>query len=313
MRTMLSTSEVGQLVAEDYALKPSKVSLIESGHNDTYSVETNGARYAFRVYGQDKSWIRGPGDLLFELDLLTHLRVQGAPVSFPIGRRSGDSLGGSSSPTGDRYYALFSWCPGRTIDTKDLTPSQAARVGRALASIHVGADSFVTPYSRYTLDERTLVERSLERMRPALDRASPEEAGFIESCAVQVGEQLRRFDPGVAGWGVIHGDPQVLNLHFTTDGAVNFFDFDHCGFGWRAYDIAYYLRHTNAAGDRRGGQIRSAVIDGYNSVRPLSRVELQMLPTLGRAAWIREGTASGQGLPPSKLIRLLKDPYGPWE
>lgn len=310
---MLSTSEVGQLVAEDYALRPSRIGLIQSGHNDTYAVETDDAGFAFRVYGQEKSWIREVDDLRFELDLLTHLRAQRAPVSHPIERRSGDTLGSLPSSTGDRYYALFSWCAGHKIDTKDLTMPEAAGLGAALASIHLGSDSLVTPHSRYVLDERTLVERSLQQMHPALDRASPDDASSIEDFAVSVGERLRVFEPGPAGWGVIHGDPQVLNCHFADDGAVKFFDFDHCGFGWRAYDIAYYLRHTNAAGGLRGEEIRSAVIEGYSSVRPLSPAERQMLPTLGQAAWIREGTESGQGLPPTKLIRLLQDPYGPWE
>lgn len=309
---MLSTSEVRQLVADDYALEPTRISLIESGHNDTYAVETDGTRFAFRVYGPGKSWIREPNDLRFELDLLAHLRAHHAPVSFPIERRSGDTLGTRSS-TGDRYYALFSWCSGRPIDTKDLTLKEAGRLGAALARIHLAADSFVTRHSRYVLDERLLLERSLQRMRPTLDQASPEDAAFIETCAVQVGGRLRGFDPGPTGWGLIHGDPQVLNCHFAGDGTVNFFDFDHCGFGWRAYDVAYCLRHTNAAGDRRGGEIRSAVIDGYESVRPMGRAEHQMLSTLGQAAWIREGTAAGQGLAPKKLVRLLQDPYGPWE
>lgn len=313
VRIMLSTSEVGRLVADDYALRPTRISLIESGHNDTYAIETDGIRFAFRVYGHDKSWIRGASDLRFEHDLLTHLRAEGTPVSFPIERRSGDTLGAWSSSAGNRSYALFSWCPGRTIDTKDLTLAQAARLGAALASIHVGADSFTSPHSRYLLDEQTLLARSLQRMRPTLDRACPDDARFIETCAAQVADRLRTFEPGPAGWGVIHGDPQVLNCHFTDDGEVGFFDFDHCGFGWRAYDIAYCLRHTTAAGERRGEEIRSALIDGYDSVRPMSQAEYQMLPTLGQAAWIHEGTAAGHGIPPSKLIRLLQDPYGPWE
>lgn len=310
---MLSTSEVARLIVDDYAISPTQISLLESGHNDTYAVDTTQSKFAFRVYGQNKSWIREVSDLRFELDLLTHLHAQHVPVSYPIKRQSGDTLGECASSTGNRRYALFSWCPGHTIDTKDLTLQEAARLGAALASIHVSADSFVTQHSRYVLDEQTLLERSLHQMRPVLERAHPDDASFIESCAAEIADRLRGFDPGPAGWGVIHGDPQVLNVHFADDGTVNLFDFDHCGFGWRAYDVAYCLRHTNAAADGRGEEIRLAVIDGYESVRRMSPAEYQMLPTLGQAAWIREGTAAGQGLPPSKLIRLLQDPYGPWE
>jgi len=205
---------------------------------------------------------------------------------------------------------LFSWCPGRPIATKDLTLQQAAQLGVALARIHVASDSFVTTDSRYVLDERLLLERSLQQMRPALDLASPEDVDFIENCATEVANRLHVFDAGPGGWGIIHADPQTMNCHFTPEGAVNFFDFDHCGYGWRVYDIAYSLRHTNAVST--GEQIRAAVIEGYESVRSMSQAEHEMLVTIGQAAWIREGTAAGHGLPPKKLIRLLQDPYGPW-
>lgn len=310
---MLSTAEVGRLVERDYALEPAGIELIANGHNDTYAVATDGARFAFRVYGEGKSWIRGSSDLRFELDLLTHLRRRHAPVSYPIERRSGDTLGSWPSPTAPRHYALFSWCPGRPVDTKDLTLRQAARLGAGLASLHVGADAFVTDHSRYRLDLSTLLDRSLQRLRPMLQRADPDDARFIEDCARRIRERLNAFDPGPGGWGLIHGDPQVLNSHFTDDGAVTFFDFDHCGFGWRGYDLAYCLRHTSAAGDPRADEIRSAVLDGYGSVRPLTDAEYELLPTLGQAAWIREGTEVGHGLPASKLAALLRDPYGPWE
>jgi len=103
---MLSTPWLVSLVAEDYALTPSGIDLLQSGHNETYAVEVGGNRSAFRVYGEEKSWIRGVGDLLFELDLLTDLRTVGAPVSHPIGRPSGDPLGGwpSSGGTGTAPY-----------------------------------------------------------------------------------------------------------------------------------------------------------------------------------------------------------------
>lgn len=193
---MLSTSEVSRLVADEYALKPTGTELIGSGHNDSYAVETDRARYAVRVYGEGKPWIKGPEDLRFELDLLTHLRARGAPVSYPIQRRSGDSLGTRSSPTGDRHYALFSWCPRRPIGTTDLTLEQAARLGVAIARIHVASDSFVTRYSRYVLDAVLLVEQSLERMSPALDLASPDDLDFSETRAAQIGAQLRAFVAG---------------------------------------------------------------------------------------------------------------------
>ncbi|SDS57514.1 phosphotransferase [Microlunatus soli] len=310
---MLSTADVGRVIEDDYGRTPTRISLIMSGHNDSYRVETDEATYAFRVYGEGKSWIRGVADLRFELDLLSHLGDRGAPVSTPVARRNGDVLGTRTAPTGDRHYALFTWCPGLPIDADELTLPQAARLGAALASIHVAADDFDSEYARYHLDEQTLIQRSLRLMSPSLRQADAGDARFITETAARISERLRDFQPGAHGWGIIHGDPQTLNCHFTEHGEIAFFDFDHCGFGWRGYDLAYCLRHTGSPGDPHGEDIRAAAVDGYESVRPMSPAEHGMLETLGRAAWIREGTAGGNGLAPAKLARLLRDPYGPWE
>lgn len=45
------------------------------------------------------------------------------------------------------------------------------------------------------------------------------------------------------------------------------------------------------------------MIDGYESIRPLNRAEHDMLPTIGRLAWIREGLRS------KALVKRLDDPY----
>ncbi len=283
---VLGAPEASQLIANNYALRPTSVRLIAHGVNDTYTVVADGRRYAFRIYGQDKPWIRNTDDLRFELDLLTHLSKLRAPVSPPPPppppeQRDGDTLGTWQSPTGTRHYALFSWCPGRPINIEALTHEEGVRLGAALAAIHVGADTFATPHSRYSLDAETLLNHSLERMRPALAQADSEVADLIESTAIQVGDQLRDFSRGPARWGIIHADPQVLNCHYTDHGTVGIFDFDLCGFGWRTYDIAYCLRHTGPIGDPRAESIRSAVLAGYEKVRPLSDAEHQMLPILG--------------------------------
>ena len=310
MRTMNAES-VRTLANEQYAVgTPTRVELLTTGHNDTYVVETAVDRYAFRVYGASKSWIRGDDDLQFELGLLTHLHAHRAAISYPLNTRGGTTLGHVSTSAGERRYALFSWASGQPLDSERWAPEAAHRLGHALATVHVFADRFATTGSRYRVDEQTLLDRSMERMRPRLEQADPAVVAFIEQQVTEIRGLLRSFDPGPHGWGIIHADPQSLNIHVTAD-TVTLFDFDHCGFGWRAYDIAYALRHTGASGDPEAERRRAALVDGYRSVRPLTASELEMLPTLGRAAWVREGTGAGHGLPPSKLATYLRDPYLP--
>lgn len=307
----MEVSALMQLVKEHYAIgTPTRIELLAAGHNDTYLVEAASGPYALRVYGPTKTWISGPGDYQFELDLLTHLHQQQAPVSWPVQRRGGDLLGQLPTPAGDRSYALFSWAAGQPVE--EWTADIFQRLGAALAAVHRASDTFESQHDRYRIDHELLLDRSLRRMRPQLQRADPADAEFIRDQAQLIKAQLQAFDPGPGGWGVIHGDPQTLNCHIT-DQDLTLFDFDHCGFGWRAYDIAYALRHTGPQGDPDAEHLRTSLTEGYHAIRPLNPAERQMLPTLGRAAWIREGTAAGHGLPTRKLKIFLNDPYAFWQ
>lgn len=70
------------------------------------------------------------------------------------------------------------------------------------------------------------------------------------------------------------------NNFFTPDGAITVFDFDHSGFGWRAYDLAAFL--WGAPPERR-----DAVLAGYEALRPLTAAEKALLPDFlrVRAIW----------------------------
>jgi homoserine kinase type II len=289
-----SVEELVGLVATEYDVGlPTACRLMMSAVNDTYAVEVGSSCYALRLHGKNRPWIAGESDLRFELELLDHLHAEGAPVSVPVRRRNGDSLGHLAMPAGDRYFTLFSWAPGKPgVDTEQ----NARRVGETLAAIHVASDTFQTGCSRYALDERALLDLPLEKLESSAGEADARHLGFIRGEVSRLRQRLRTFDPGPGGWGVIHADPQVLNIHITEDGQITWFDFDICGYGWRAYDIAYYYTRIPA-------HLRDPVLDGYQAIRPLTDAERDMLPALGRAAWVWEC------IEPAELVEKLKDPY----
>lgn len=290
----VSSSDVASLVAAEYDLGiPDACRLMHSGLNDTYAVEIAGQCYALRLHGIDKWWIEGRGDLCFELELLNHLRAEGVPVSYPLPRRCGAFLGRFEISGQGRYFSLFSWAPG-TPGSK--TEEHANILGQTLASIHLGADRFHSRHRRYALDERTLLDRFVQAMEPTLATDDPADAGFIREQSAEIRRRIRAFDPGPGGWGIIHGDVQELNFHFTPDARITVFDFDLCGYGWRIYDIASY--HT-----RIHERLRVPFLDGYDSVRHLTDADREMIPTIGRLAWIREGLRS------KDLVEKLHDPY----
>ena len=72
-------------------------------------------------------------------------------------------------------------------------------------------------------------------------------------------------------FGVIHADMHLGNIHFRGQ-EPTIFDFDHCAYGWRDYDLAicYGLPETQ----------RLSMVEGYESRRPLSPEERDSLQDL---------------------------------
>lgn len=290
----VSTAEIAHLFTTEYDRgTPDECRLLHTGLNDTYAVRVDGAQYALRVHGSHKWWIGGEDDLRFELGLLDHLDAEGLPVSVPLARRHGDPLGRLRTSSGDRFFTLFTWAPGRPGDG---TPERVRLLGETLAAIHVAADTYQPAHSRYTLDERSLLDRFVRQLEPSLQRDDPADVAFVEENIADIRRRIRTFDPGPGGWGVVHGDVQSLNIHFTGDDQITFLDFDLCGYGWRAYDVAYYYT-------RIPERLREPALRGYESVRPLNDSERDMLPTIGRLAWIREGCRS------KALVKRLRAPF----
>lgn len=238
-------------------------SLIRRGFNDTYAVDLNGTRVVARVYLAGKYYLRGEGDIHFELELLRHLAQSGVSVSTPVPRSDGALLGWILDAAGvSRPLALFTWAEGDPIAGRCDSRLVAHDYGYLIASIHAASATFTSTHSRYRLDTAYLVdqpERLLRGCLPAHDEArfAPYREMF---------EDMRAFlaaQPAQApGFGLVHGDPHGRNVHLAPDGRITAFDFDHCGYGWRAYDVL-------TAGAGVPPELQGDFLAGYRSVHPM--------------------------------------------
>jgi homoserine kinase type II len=287
------------------------------------------ATFALRVYRAVRPWAPTDGDLAFELTLLEHLSDAGISVPRPVRRLDGTQLG-RLDLDGDldgvsRPYALFRWMPGHHVDSDALTRRHVTATGRALASIHRATRDFRTCHPRQDLAEEALINRPLARLATALHAADTELRTVIEHHIDHLRHQLSALDRTAGRWGIVHGDPQVLNFLFDDgqiedgqiddgqiedgqiddgqidDGQVTVIDFDHCGYGWLMYDVAYYWSRLPAA-------LREPFLTSYHDIRPVDSADLDALPVLARAAWIRECADAGNGLPLPELTSRLNDP-----
>lgn len=276
MNKLLNANEAQSAIEAHYYIEPIVYCmLIRRGFNDTYLVATEHRKYIFRVYLNNKYFVESETAYKFETELLEHLHVNGVPVSRPIRNNQNELLAHIETEFGERTVAMFDYADGLVISRRAVTLNQAYNYGEAMANLHVAADSFVTEHERYSLDSKYLIE---EPVRLIEEGAQVADAGSELKELVQHGQEiLKKLQPlehyvdminriGTDGdkFGIIHADLHTGNVHFHGE-SLTLFDFDHCAYGWRAYDLAIAHGMPKAH--------RDAVFAGYNSRRVLGDVE----------------------------------------
>ena len=267
---LATTALMAELVATHDIAPPVKCVLLNRGLNDTYLVQTDDARYVLRVYR--KQW-RSLDDILYEVDLLTHLQHKGAPVSSPIAGRDGRFTRIVRAPEGERYAALFTFAPGAP---PSWPPAEgyARLYGQSVAEIHNGLDDFSSAHARFPLDLEYLIDRPLRSILPFLEDR-PDDAHYLQDLAARLKERVTLLG-GALERGACHGDFHGGNCHVADDQHLTFFDFDCCGPGWRVFDLATFRWSVklNGADDA----LWTAFLEGYTSRRRIHDADREAVP-----------------------------------
>ena len=252
---------------------------LHRGLNDSYLVEAARGRYVLRVYRAD--W-RTADEIGYEIAVLEHLGRKGVAVALPARGRGGAAIGWLTAPEGRRAAVLFTHAPGRELNG---STEDSRRYGRAVASAHAATDDFKTGHARFALDLDHLLTEPLAVIRPFL-RHRPTDLDRIETLVAGLIRRLEALPAHEMDRGFCHGDFHGDNAHID-DTVVTFFDFDCCGPGWRAYDIAVFRWRW---GDDETGDARwTAFLEGYRSLRPIGEADLAAVPLFvaARAIWLR--------------------------
>ncbi|GAB3426229.1 phosphotransferase enzyme family protein [Flindersiella endophytica] len=316
IRSLPHPDDLAELVERDYHIPaPVKGKLLGSGFNDSYLMtDAGGGRRVLRVYNRDKYWVGSESDLRFELDLLTHLAAAGCGVIRPYPRSNGDPLGSLHAAEGERHFALFTHAPGIPLHDRKPTTGQWRDFGAEIARIHQSMDEFQTAHSRYRLDESMLVELVLAGLRPfATTGQAAADLAELRKLGDELTAEIRRLWAIPGASGIIHADLHRGNVRLDDSGAFTVFDFDHCGFGLRAYDLACHYRRPDADAEER--EQWTLILDGYRSVRPLSADELGSFPAMGACRrlwdlgdWLAAANRTGDAWMNERVIaRLLAD------
>jgi Ser/Thr protein kinase RdoA (MazF antagonist) len=253
----------------------SRCRLHHRGLNDTYKVETDrGDKYFLRVY---RAGWRSRDEIEAELAILLHLAQEGASVSTPIGRKDGQALTPLHCVEGTRWAALFTCELGNEVDVAGYYDDRAGLYGAAVATIHSSADSFAGRPVRPALDLAALIERPLQALASAIAHR-PEDIAYVNGLGDRLRHRIeRKADLEI---GFCHGDFHGRNA-CERNGAFTFYDFDCCGWGYRAYDLAVFpwaFATRQNATDRIEAMGR-AFLKGYMRQRTLGSADVDAIST----------------------------------
>lgn len=177
-------------------------------------------------------------------------------------------IGGPGDP-GLWQCVLLHWIPGAFRDDT-LTPAALHGVGAFMAQLHTHAEQFVAAGPPRPM--RRALFCKVATWSPALHNAvtvfSPAERAVLTAVAEWVHAMVEDLGETRDVYGFIHADLHQANYLFQGD-TVGAIDFDDCGWGYYAYDMAVTLANL----EKRPAfpALEEAFLTGYQSVRPLPR------------------------------------------
>lgn len=271
--TDINEDQLGAFLAEyDVGTLLSYKGIAEGVENSNFLLRTTGGTFILTLYEKRVA----AGDLPFFLGLMDHLSQKGLSCPLPITRRDGDNLGRLAG----RPAAMISFLDGAWL--RRPKAGHCREVGRALAAMHVAASDF--PIRR----ENAL---AIGGWRPlwilSRDRADEIHPGLKDEIDMQLSGLESAWPAGLPE-GVIHADLFPDNVFFIGDRLSGLIDFYFACDDVLAYDIAICLNAWCFEADGAFNLTKGmALIDGYETVRPLARAEAEALPLLARGAALR--------------------------
>ena len=237
----MSTEYVGSFLCQHYGFRSADAVLLHRGFNDTYRVHADGVTVVFRLY---RAQWRSEDEILAEIQILRHLHDRGVNVTLPMAAQTGDFVTQVECPEGRRFGVLFELAPGNILDP--ISNAAAKNLGTSLAIIHRELDSLAQHVHRFELDRQWLVEapfRTLEKTFPHWSK----DLGELKEHALRVADRLTTLPSTTPEFGLIHGDFLNVNVH-ESESVFTIIDWDFCGYGWRAYDLATFSWGLRCAG-----------------------------------------------------------------
>ncbi|MCW0002155.1 phosphotransferase [Pararhizobium sp. YC-54] len=243
------------------------IELVVGGVNRTYRVRTGKKSFYLRLY---RASGRPLSQIIAEATLLTAFPdCADVGVSRPVATadRSAHILelayGGSF-----RHACLFESVDGGQIA---LTPAGMAQFGASIAHLHLAMPTATGGEIRI-LDPIAIVQDTLLALS-----SIPQSQKILRAIEKDYLACLQRTELHSIPAGLCHGDAWTGNARIH-HGKVHFFDFDDFGHGPLVLDLGTAAWHFAHEESPNFADMFTSLISGYEKIRPLSKIELDVLP-----------------------------------
>ncbi|MEM9084466.1 MAG: homoserine kinase [Pseudomonadota bacterium] len=299
--THLGAEDLANLIAHyDVGDLRSAKGIAEGISNSNWLIETSGpdeqgARFILTMYERRIEL----EDLPYFLGLLDHLSAKGCPVP----RTIHDSDGAAFRMECGKAVALIEFLPG--VSPTQPTPDQARSVGEVLAQIHLASADFV-PTRANTMDFASNA-KVLEACRvEGLASINPDLPAVLEPARAAAALDLSTLPTAQ-----IHADLFPDNVLMLGSKVTGLIDFYFACTGAMALDLA--VTHAAWSFNTSGAylpQLGAAIMEGYESVRPLSAAERASLPDIAKGAALRFVASRAEDWldTPDDALVIKKDP-----
>ncbi|MHC0038515.1 phosphotransferase enzyme family protein [Pseudoneobacillus sp. C159] len=259
----LFTNHTIELLLKSYDIgKNVRCSFLTRGLNDTYLVETETNQYIFRIYRKD--W-RNQSDILFEMDAINHAAENGVAVSKPLMRKDGQWITEIHASEGTRYGVLFYFSKG---ERPEINTDNCYIIGKTLAALHTATDSFHSSHNRnFELNINHLLDEPSDLIISFLRKLGSNKEEAFKKVTTKLKSQFAVSSH--LEYSFCHGDFHNFNMHLA-DQSLEVFDFDCCGVGYRAYDVAVFLWNLKQNYSSLEQPCWDAFMNGYLSNRNMS-------------------------------------------
>lgn len=180
----------------------------------------------------------------------------------------------------DRFLVAFARIPGQELQPGDDLARWFTPLGEITARLHLQSRHWTPPkgFTRKRWDVETILGPDPHwghwRQAQGLD---PQGEALLSRATEALANRLHAYATGPKVFGLIHADLRLANLMVNGE-TLTAIDFDDCGFGWWAYDLASALSFIET--DPRLPDLIAAWVEGYTRIAPLRPEDRAMIPSL---------------------------------